>query len=157
MSIESNQKIIKRYFDEVWNKGDISVLDEIVDPGFVNHSPSTPDSLGGPDDLKPMVIILKAAFPDLKIIIEDEIYDGDKVAIRCKIQGTHLGHLFGVPPTGKFVSVSQIQIDRIVDDKIVEHWRLTDELGMYRQLGVNRVMDNIKELKDSEYQTDQMV
>src|SRR5882724_137800 len=136
MSIETNRKVIKRYFDEVWNRGDISVLDEIIDPAYVNHTPSTPGSIPGPDDLKPVVIILRAAFPDLKFTIEDEIYEGDKVVVRCAMQGTHLGHLFGIPATGKFIRVNQIQIDRIVDDKIVEHWRLTDELAMYRQVGI---------------------
>ena len=135
MSIETNRKVIKRYFDEVWNRGDISVLDEIIDPAYVNHTPSTPGSIPGPDDLKPVVIILRAAFPDLKFTVEDEIYEGDKVVVRCTMQGTHRGHLFGIVPTGKIVRVNQIQIDRIVDGKIVEHWRLTDELAMYRQVG----------------------
>ncbi len=136
MSIESNRKLMRRYFEEVWNQGNISVLDEIIDPSFINHTPSTPEPIMGPDDLKPVVIILRAGFPDLKFTIEDEIYEGDKVVVRCTMQGTHLGHLFGIPPTGKFMRVNQIQIDRIVGDKIVEHWRVTDELAMYRQVGV---------------------
>jgi steroid delta-isomerase-like uncharacterized protein len=140
MSIESNREIIRRYFEEVWNEGDISVLDEIIDPGFINHTPSTPEPIVGPDDLKPVVIILRAAFPDLKFTIEDEIYDGDKAVVRCTMQGTHLGHLFGIPATGKSIKVNHIQIDRIVDDKITEHWRLTDELEMYRQVGAMKAL-----------------
>ena len=135
MSIEENRKIIRRYFEEVWNKGNISVLDEIIDPAYINHNTSMPDAIPGPDDLKPVVIVLRAAFPDLKITIEDEIYEGDKVVVRSTMRGTHRGHLFGITPTGKVVTVGQIQIDRIVGGKIVEHWRQTDEIGMYRQLG----------------------
>ncbi|HZS44020.1 MAG TPA: ester cyclase [Blastocatellia bacterium] len=137
MSIEENRRIMNRYFEEVWNNGDISVLDEIIDSRFINHSPTTPDSLPGPDDLKPVVTILRTAFPDLAFLVEDQLFDGDKVVTRLTIQGTHRGiHLMGVSPSGKMVSINQIQIDRIVNGKIVEHWRQTDDLGLMRQLGV---------------------
>ena len=137
MSVEENRKVIRRYFEEVWNSGDLSVLDEIVDPAYINHSPSTPGTVQGPDDLKPVISVLRRAFPDLRFTIEDEVYEGDKVAIRCTMHGTHLGgSVFGMAPTGNVIKVNQIQIDRIVNGKIVEHWKQTDDLGMMRQLGV---------------------
>ena len=137
MSVEENRAVMKRYFDEVWNSGDLSVLDEIIDPEFVNHSPSTPDSIKGPDDLKPVISILRSAFPDLTISIEDQFFTDDKVVTRLTMHGTHKGiGLMGIAPTGRMIRVNQIQIDRIVNGKIVDHWRQTDDLGMLRQLGV---------------------
>jgi steroid delta-isomerase-like uncharacterized protein len=80
--------------------------------------------------------MFRSALPDLKMVVEDMIAEGDKVVLRYTLEGTHEGELFGIPPTGKQLSVKGIAVERVSDGKIREHWRVTDELGMMQQLGV---------------------
>ena len=80
--------------------------------------------------------MFRSGMPDLRVVIEDMIADGDKVAVRYTLEGTHKGELFGVPPTGQHVSIKSIAIERVSDGKIREHWRVTDSLDMMQQLGV---------------------
>jgi steroid delta-isomerase-like uncharacterized protein len=131
-----NKELIQRYFEEAWNKGNLSVLDEIVAADYVNHNPFAPGLPPGPEGLKPIFSGLRAAFPDLHYTIEEQIADGDRVVTRWGFRGTHEGELMGIPATGKQVNITGTQIERIVDGKIVEHWRQSDDLGMLQQLGV---------------------
>jgi predicted ester cyclase len=103
---------------------------------YVNHTPSTPNPAPGPAGLKPIVAAFRSAFPDLHFEIEDLLVQGDRVAVRVRMEGTHRGPLFGLPATQRRVRVQQINIKRFREGKIVEHWRVTDELGLMRQLGV---------------------
>ncbi len=80
--------------------------------------------------------MFRSGMPDLRVVIEDMIADGDKVAVRYTLEGTHEGELFGVPPTGQRLSIKSIAIERVSDGKIREHWRVTDSLDMMQQLGV---------------------
>jgi len=132
----THREVIRRYFEEVWNNGDLDVLDAIIAPTYVNHSPSTPNPIPGPAGLKPIVAGMRAAFPDLHYMIEEQLYDGDKAAIRCSLCGTHTGNFFGIPATGKPFRASQFQIERFQNGQIIEHWRQTDDLGLLRQLGL---------------------
>lgn len=134
----SNRSLIRRYFDEVWNAGRLQTLDEILTPSYVNHTPSTPNPVPGPAGLKPIVTAIRAAFPDLHYSIEDIIATDSAVVARVVMTGTHRGDLFGLPPTGRTVHVDQINIEHVVDGRIAEHWRVTDELALMRQLGVVR-------------------
>jgi steroid delta-isomerase-like uncharacterized protein len=136
MSIDTHRNVIRRYFEEVWNNGDLDVLDALIAPDYVNHSPSTANPPLGPVGLKPIVAAMRTAFPDLHYTIDDQVYDGERAAIRCTLSGTHTGDFFGTPPTGKSFRVSQFQIERFRNGQIVEHWRQTDELGLMRQLGL---------------------
>jgi steroid delta-isomerase-like uncharacterized protein len=135
MSAE-NKALIQRYFEEAWNRGNLSVLDEIVAADYVNHNPIAPGLPPGPEGLKPIFSGMRAAFPDLHYTIEELIADGDKVVTRWAFRGTHEGELMGIPATGKQVNITGTQIERIVDGRIVEHWRQSDDLGMLQQLGV---------------------
>ena len=134
-TIEKNTRIIQQYFNEVWNKGKLELLDQLIAPGYVNHSSSMPDTPPGPEGLKPIVIAMRKAFPDLHYEINDLVVTADRVIARVVMQGTHQGDFFGLPPTNKKISVSQINIEYIDDGKISEHWRLTDELSLMKQLG----------------------
>ena len=129
-----NEQLARRYFEEVWNRGDVAVLDELLAPDYVNHTPSTPDPPPGPDGLKPIVLAMRRAFPDLHYEIKDVIATADAVVVRVVMTGTHRGDLFGLAPTGCRVEVDQINIEHIRDGRIVEHWRVTDELKLMRQL-----------------------
>lgn len=133
--IQSNEQIIKKYFNEAWNQGKLEVLDEIIAPNYINHTPGSPNPIPGPEGLKPIIASLRKAFPDLKFTIENMVISEEQVAIHCIMYGTHTGDLFGLPPTGKKVKVNQMQIERIKEGKIVEHWRQSDDLGMMKQLG----------------------
>ena len=134
----SYEKIIQRYFDEVWNQGRLEVLDEIIAPDYINHSPGLPDPLPGPVGLKPIVAAMREAFPDLHYEVHDLVVGEGKVAVRCTLTGTHQGDFFGIAPTGRPVRASQFQIEYIRDGQIVEHWRQTDDLGLRQQLGLLR-------------------
>jgi steroid delta-isomerase-like uncharacterized protein len=132
---DGNAAIARRYFEEVWNRGNLDALDELLAPGYVNHTPSTPNPAPGPQGLKPIVRAMREAFPDLHYEIADVIATPDSVVLRVVMTGTHRGDLFGLPATGRRVSVDQVNIERIENGRIVEHWRVTDELKLMRQLG----------------------
>jgi steroid delta-isomerase-like uncharacterized protein len=135
MSTEENKAVVRRLLD-VWEQGNIDLIDELLAPDYVNHSPATPEQPTGPEGLKGVVSMFRSAIPDLKMVVEDMIAEGDKVVLRYTLEGTHEGELFGIPPTGKQLSVKGIAVERVSDGKIREHWRVTDELGMMQQLGV---------------------
>ncbi|KGJ97558.1 ester cyclase [Colwellia psychrerythraea] len=128
MILDNNIKLIKRYYHEVWNEGNLAVLDEIMSPKYINHTPGMPNPLPGPEGFKPIVIAMRTGLPDLRFEINDMVVTEDKVAIRCTMYGTHLGELFGVAATGKTVEINQMQVEYIKAGKIVEHWRVSDDL-----------------------------
>lgn len=130
------EKLIQRYFGEVWSEGKLDVLDEIIAPDYINHSSSIPDPVPGPVGLKPIVAAMRVGFPDLHYEVHDLVIGENKVAVRCTLTGTHTGDFFGIPATGKSVRVTQFQIEYIRNGQIVEHWRQTDDLTMMRQMGI---------------------
>jgi steroid delta-isomerase-like uncharacterized protein len=130
-----NKEIMQRFFDELFNRGDLSVADELVASDYVNHNP-VPGETPGREGLKAFVAYLRATFPDLHITIEDLISAEDKVVTRMSITGTQQGEFAGVPATGKTVQVGGINIHRLRDGQIQEAWLNWDALGMMQQLGV---------------------
>lgn len=133
--IEQNRRLIQRYFEEVWNQGKLDVLDDLMHPAYRNHSPGLPDPQPGPAGLKPIVAAMRIGLPDMHYTIEDMVIAPDKVAVRVTLRATHKGDLFGMAPTGRHIEVEQMQIERIEDGRIIEHWRRTDDLSLLRQLG----------------------
>jgi predicted ester cyclase len=139
MTAEENKALIRRYYEEIdaaaKDERGASVLDEFIASNFLNHDPSpgfTPDLEG----LKQAYNHFLAANPDGYHVVEDMIAEGDKVMTRLSAYGTQTGELFGIPPTGKQVSMTAIAIHRVANGKIVEHWSELDNLGMMQQLGV---------------------
>jgi steroid delta-isomerase-like uncharacterized protein len=133
MSAEENKEIVRRFWG-VWEEGNLSLVDELLAPDYVNHSPGMPGQPEGPEGVKAVVNMFRSGLPDLKVVIEDVIAEGDKVMMRYKIEGTHEGELFGVQPTGRRVSIESITVERVSGGKIREHWRVTDTLDMMQQL-----------------------
>jgi steroid delta-isomerase-like uncharacterized protein len=131
-----NRLAVERYFEEVWNLGKLEVLDELLAPDYVNHSSSIPDGPPGPAGVKPIVLAMRRAFPDLRYRVDQLVVSDDAVAARVTLSGTHRGDFFGIAPTGKRFEVTQTNIERVRDGRIVEHFRNTDELSLLRQLGV---------------------
>lgn len=134
-SEEPHRRLITCYFEEVWNRGRVELLDELLTPDYVNHSPSTPKPQRGPEGLKPIVRAMRDAVPNLHYEILDLICSADKAAIFLRVTGTHTGDLFGMAPQGRSFDVRQMQIEWIRDGRIDQHWRVTDELLWLRQIG----------------------
>jgi steroid delta-isomerase-like uncharacterized protein len=134
--MDTNERTIRRYFQEVWNDGRLDVLDELLTADYVNHSSSLPDAPAGPEGVKPIVAAMRAAFPDLHYTIDELLVAEDGVAARVTVTGTHLGDFFGIPATGRSFTATQMNLERMRAGRIAEHWRNTDELAMLRQLGV---------------------
>src|SRR3972149_1052150 len=104
MSLEENKQVVRRFFDEFANKNILSVIDEIFSPGFVMHVADGGDV--GSDNAKRGYPLFREAFPDATYTLEDMIAEGDKVAFRMTIQGTHTGEFMNVAPTGKKTTMS---------------------------------------------------
>ena len=135
MSTDSNKALVRRLVDEVQNRGIIAAVDEIAAPTFVNHSapPGMPSNREG---VKQITLLFRRAFPDGAMTVEDMIAEGDTVATRKTFRGTHQGEFMGIPPTGRRVAIELIDIVRVVDGRVVEHWNVVDNLGLLQQLGV---------------------
>jgi len=135
MSPEENKSLGRRIVDAV-NTGNLAAIDDVFASAYVERNPfpgTTPDREG----FKQGLTTFRAAFPDFRYTIEDEIVVGDKLVHRLIARGTQKGEYLGVPATGKQASWSEIHIGRIADGKVVEHWGLTDQLGMMQQLGLS--------------------
>ena len=134
----ANEKrlVIERYFNQLFNQGQVELVPELLHPDYVNGSPGSADLPRGREGVAIVVKALRTAFPDLHYEIEDMVIGADAVAVRTTLRGTHRGDFFGLPPTGKSVEVSQMTIEHFKDGKIVAHHRVTDELALQRQLGV---------------------
>lgn len=133
MSTETNKAIAHRWYEEVFNTGNLALISELFAPNFVDHDPSNP--LPGLEGLGQLVSMYRGAFPNLHFTIEDELSEGDKLVTRFVARGTHNGPLMGIPPSGKQAIVTGIDILRFESGKIVEHWGNQDLLGMMQQIG----------------------
>ena len=121
---------------DLLNTGNTALVDEFVAPNFVRHDLGGRPDIVGPEGVKLFVGILRAAFPDIQMTIEDVIAEGEKVVVRYTARGTHYGEFMGVPPTGRKATWAGINIYRGEGGKVVETWQLSDALGLMRQLGV---------------------
>jgi steroid delta-isomerase-like uncharacterized protein len=131
-----NKTISRRADEELFNRGNLDVADELFAPSFVYHDPASGEEWRGPESVKQYAAMLRAAFPDLHQTIEDQVAEGDKVAYRWTARGTHKGKLMGIAPIGNQVTFTGTSIARLADGKIEEIWENYDALGMMQQLGV---------------------
>lgn len=128
-------KALFRQFVEAINTKDIAVIERLLGPNFVDHDPA-PNQSEGIDGIKEVMQEFFGGFSDLNVTIEQFISEGDVVAGVVTTKGTHSGDLFGMPATGKKVSMREIHVLRIADDKAVEHWGVADAMTMMAQLGM---------------------
>ena len=130
-----NKALVRRWFKEIWSKGNLAVADQIVAPNYANHDPAgaMPDT--GREGLKKHATMYRTAFPDLQFAIDDLTVEGNKVTVRWTARGTHQGELMGITPTSKKFSITGISILRIANGKIAEQWVNWDTLGLLQQLG----------------------
>ncbi len=134
MSTESNKNAIQG-FRNAFNAGDLAAAMAVFAPNAVIHMAGSPEPLSR-EAFEQFGRVFVSAFPDGKSTVEDIVAEGDKVVTRLTYRGTHTADLMGIPPTGKLVTVTEIIVDRLADGKIVESWRLFDQMAMMQQLGV---------------------
>ena len=134
MSTEDNKLLVRRYVEQILNRGNMAVADELLAPNYKRYiSPSAvPLTV---DVQRQRLAGIRAAFPDWHLTLEDIIAEEDRVAFRATIRGTHKGAFQNVAPTGKEVTVSALDIVRIENGKFIEHWGGPDLFNLLQQLG----------------------
>ncbi len=135
MTTEENKALVQRAV-EAFTRGDLAAVANLFTDDYVDHDPSRAALPPGPEGITQAWGMMRAAFPDLEATIDDLVAERDKVAVRGHISGTHDGELMGMPPTGKRVTFTLIDINRIEDGRLAERWAVADMLGMLRQLGM---------------------
>lgn len=136
-TLEDNKALLRRWFDEVWNKGRAEAIDEMFAADGVAHGlsddPEHPIRGGG--GFKPFHQTFRGAFPDIEIVVEDMIAEGDKVVARCSVRGKHAGDNLGIAASNAPVEFTGMAMVRIRDGKIVEAWNNFDFMRMNKQIG----------------------
>ena len=132
---QENSRLIRRWFEEVWNNGRMEAIDEIASPDVIGHGQAQHATDIGLKEFKPFVQALRSAFPDMKVTIDYVIEQGDKVVARWTSTMTHRGEFLGIAPTGKKATITGTTTQRISGGKIVEGWDNWDQLGLLVQIG----------------------
>lgn len=131
---EANKAAVRRFYEEL-NKGNLAAIDEFVAHDFVEHD-EFPGLEPTREGVKQLFQMMMAAFPDLEMVAEDMVSEGDKVFVRARMRGTHQGEFMGIPATGRRFDVPMGDFVRFTDGKVIEHWGATDTGMMMQQLGV---------------------
>ncbi|MDO8485910.1 MAG: ester cyclase [Candidatus Limnocylindrales bacterium] len=134
MSTETNKVLARRVFEEVLNGRNLDLLDELAAPDYIEHSP-LPGQGTGIDGIRDRYTMLFKAF-DFVFSVDDVIAEDDKVVLRWTQTGTHVGPLFGMPATNRSSRTTGIEIWRVENGKLAEHWDVVDVFGQFMQLGL---------------------
>jgi steroid delta-isomerase-like uncharacterized protein len=132
---DDNVALVQRFFEEVWNKGNLSVVDELLAANYVDYN-QPPGAPRGRLGYKASVNMFRSAFPDIRFTLDQILAEGDRVALRLTGRGTHRGVFMGVPPTGKQVTFGGMTFIRVENGKVTERWGISDIPGLMQQLGV---------------------
>ena len=134
---EDPKALVRRWFEEVWNKGREEAIDEMFAEDGLAHglADETGAALRGASGFKPFFRNFRSAFPDMEVLVEDAIAEGDKVAARCRVRATHTGDSLGFAATQRPMEITGMTFARVRDGKIVEAWNNFDFLSMFQQLG----------------------
>ena len=139
MSLEGNKALSRRLYEEVFGNGNLAAADEILSEGCVSHGPGAPPAVGT-DGIKRQAALLRTAMPDLRVTLNDQLAENDRVASRWACGGTHTGRLVmptgAVAASGRTISFDEIRIDRFADGRIVESWFIPDRMSLWQQLGL---------------------
>jgi steroid delta-isomerase-like uncharacterized protein len=135
MSVDQNKATIRRFYDEVWNKGNLEVAREIFADDYVRHDLRPGTAPSGPEGQIVVANLFRTAFPDVRVTVDFMVGEGEMVVARWTIEGTHRGAWAGVAPTGKSISFTGVNIYRFTDGKVAEIWNYRDDLGLLQQLG----------------------
>ena len=134
MTTGANKILIRRLFEDVINARNIDEIDQVLSPNFFSHEALPPGVPPGRAGAKQLFAMLGKAFPDLHATIEDEVAEGDRVVVRVTFTGTHQGEFMGIPPTGRQVAYGVMDIFRISNGHVVEHWGIADLNNLMQQL-----------------------
>lgn len=134
MTTESNKQVMSRFLEFI-NTASEALADELISPDAVFHVPGRADPVKGPEGYLEIIAMMRSGFPDIQWSLEETIAEGDKVAARFIMRGTHKGPFFGVPATGKAIQVQAMNIYRLSDGKFVEERGQPDLLGLLQQIG----------------------
>jgi predicted ester cyclase len=132
--------ILRRWIDEVWNRGRDDVIDELFAEHWVGHDLQQPGCTGqttGREQFKSAHRAFRSAFSNVEVKVDETMVAGDRIAVRCVAHGVHTGNGIGVSPTGKPVHITGTILARVQDGRVVESWDNWDVMGLYLQLGVN--------------------
>ena len=135
MTVEANKAIVRLYYAQVLDAGNLDALPELAASNYVENDP-LPGQGSGLKGLVQRVRMLRNGLPNLHFTVDDIVAEGEKVIVRWTMQGTHLGEFFGVPATGKTVKATGVDIILMRDGKMAEHWHEIDALGLLQQLDV---------------------
>jgi steroid delta-isomerase-like uncharacterized protein len=135
MSPEENKAVVRRFVEEVFNQGNLAAVDQFLAADYRDAN-ALPGQEPGREGAKRAFTLYRAVFPDLRYTIDEMIAEGDRVATKKTFTGTHTAEFFGIPPTGRRVTLQYADIMRVRDGKIVEHWLSMDQLSFMQQLGV---------------------
>lgn len=137
-TLAANRAIGRRVLLELWGQGKLELADELYAPDYVDHVSRGPEPgrVSGPEGIKQAVMLFRRAFPDLQYTVEEEMAERDLVMTRFSARGTNKGPFLGAPPTGRIVTYTGFDLNRIADGKIVESWVNYDALGLLQQLGL---------------------
>lgn len=136
MSLKKNRELIREYFEQMYNRGNLDFAEHAWAPHGMLHDPVLPDLPAGPEGSRRHARWARDAAPDLHFEIEDMLAESDLVAVRYKFTGTQQGPILGIAPTGNFATMTGLSLFRIADGRIQESWTHWDVLGMLRNLGV---------------------
>jgi predicted ester cyclase len=134
MQEQRNKEAVRRFVDEYQTHADERAFDELIHPDLVDHS-RPPGIAEGPEGVRQQFDGFRAAFGGFRAEILDQVAEGDKVVTYKVFRGVHSGEFAGIPPTGREVEIAVIDIVRLVDGRIAEHWNVVDRLGLLAQLG----------------------
>lgn len=137
--MSDNKNISRRILEEVFSNGRMDMLEQVVSPNYVTHDPAAPIGTRGPQAVRQLATMYRGAFPDLRMTLEEQIGEGDRVVTRWTARGTHKGPYMGKAPTNKSAVVSGITIDRYENGKVIETWTNWDAAGLMMQLGLTDV------------------
>lgn len=132
--MEANKEVVHRYYEDVLNGGKVALLDELAVPDYAEHDP-LPGQGTGLEGLKDRVRMLLTGLSP-HFTVEEIVAEGEKVVVRWTNSGTHVGEFFGIPATGKSFQIAGIDIHRLKDGKLAEHWHVVDTFAMLQQLDV---------------------
>jgi predicted ester cyclase len=132
--LEANKQLCRDYF-QAFLRRDTDWMKRHIAPDFVRHDPGLPFEVRGPDGVAKLHDALLPAFPDMHLPLEDFVAEGDKVLVRLRVQGTHTGPFGDMKATGRHIDIGVLDLFKIQDAVLVEHWALLDNLGMLKQLG----------------------
>lgn len=133
MLLQANKDLVGRYYEEILNQKRLEIIPDLFNPDFLSHAPGVVTV--NLEQYRQAIRQSHAAFPDLKVKLDDQIAEGEKVVTRWTAHATHLGPFMGLPPTNKPLTVTAIHIHRVQGGKLIEHWEEINLLGVLKQLG----------------------